>query len=587
MARTSGQGLADAPRAAAVSDFRRGTWRAGHADIAFGIALVIAVGSITLLPVLFVVAESFNVAGAGQSFRPGLGAWSDVFSSAKTLKAIGYSFLLSVRIPIAIAVAFVIAWLLVRVRIPGAGFIEHALWFGFFLPILPVAMGWTLLLDAQYGLVNDALRFLLPIQGPVFSINSVSGIIWVHLSLSTVPVMVILLAPALRQLDSSVEEAADMSGASVLTTLHRITIPLIAPAILTAFVAGFIRSLEVFEVEQLLGTPVGIFVYATRIYDLISADPPLYSQAMALSALFLAILLVAAFAYQHYIGRLSSRATLTGRGTRLQPRLRGRWAWAASAIVMLYIFVSIGLPLIVLLAGSLSRLFGFFFIEQPWTLDHWRQVFASPAVADATMNSLVIGLASGICGTLLYALIAWILVRTRVWGRSAVTLLVWLPWAIPGLVLGFTLSSMLLNIPLLSGIYGTAVPLVAAMIIKNMPLGVHMLRTSILQLSNELEEAALMSGASFARTFLRITVPLIAPMCVSVFLLVFIASLSDISASVLLATPGSRTLALVMFEFATSSRPESAAVIGVLIAALSLLVTSAVFYFWMRRSGAR
>jgi iron(III) transport system permease protein len=556
-------------------------------DRAFGVLVIVVIGAVTFAPVLFVLIDSFNVSGTGEPFRFGLKGWAEIFASSKTGSSIGYSFLLSIRIPIGIAIAFVIAWLLVRVEIPGHRFIEHALWFGFFLPLLPMTMGWVLLLDANYGLINAVLRKTPFIHRALFSIYSVPGIIWVHLSLSTVPVMVILLAPALRNLDAANEEAADVSGASVFATLRCITIPLILPAILTAFIAGFIRSLEVFEVEQFLGTPAGILVYSTRIYDLIASEPPLYPQAMALSALFLAILLVVALIYQHYVARLGNRATLSGKGTRLQRRRGGRWASAASAVILLYIAISIGLPLVVLILGSFCRLFGFFFLDGAWTTSHWREVFADRAFVRATISSVVIGLAAGVIGTLAYALIAWLLVRKRLWGGAAVSLLIWLPWAIPGIVLGLTLSTIILNTAGLSALYGTAVPLVVAMIIKGMPIGVQMIRTSLLQISRDIDEAAQISGARFVAIFRRITLPLLAPMCTAVFLLVFMATLSDISTLVLLAAPGTRTLSLLMFEFATSSRPEAAAVIGVIIAVLCLVITSISFRVGLRMSVER
>ena len=245
----------DTPRFAAVLS----------SDRALGTLLLLVVGALTLVPVAYVLVESFDISGTAEPYRFGLSSWIETFSNARTLSSIGYSILLAVRIPIGIAVAFCIAWLLIRVQVPGHAFIERALWFGFFLPSLPMTMGWILLLDSHYGLLNKLLESLPFIDGPIFSIYSVPGIIWVHLTLSTVPVMVILLAPALRQMDAAIEEAADMCGSHILITLRRITIPLIAPAVFTAFIFAFIRSLEVFEVEQLLGTPVGIQVYATRI----------------------------------------------------------------------------------------------------------------------------------------------------------------------------------------------------------------------------------------------------------------------------------------------------------------------------------
>ena len=133
--------------------------------------------------------------------------------------------------------------------------------------------------------------------------------------------MVILLTPALRQIDASFEEAAEMSGAATWGTLCRVTIPLLAPSILTAFVLALIRSLEAFEVERVLGAPVNIDVYSTRIYDFVSLEPPLFAQAMALSVLFLAMLPGAG----HPLSALSRAQR------RARDRRRARCALAAAA----------------------------------------------------------------------------------------------------------------------------------------------------------------------------------------------------------------------------------------------------------------
>jgi iron(III) transport system permease protein len=541
-------------------------------NVIAGVLLLIIIGAGTAVPVFYILINSFNVADPGQAFRFSLEGWREVLTQPKTLTAIGYSFLLSIRIPIAIAVAVILAWVLIRLQIPGRKFIESVLWFAFFLPSLPLTMGWILLLDQNYGLVNQFLKRWLGVEEAVFSIYSIGGILWVHLTLSTVPIMVILLAPALRRFDAVYEEAARMAGAGVVKTLFRVTIPMMAPAMIVAFIIGLIKSMEVFEIEQILGTPVGITVYATRVYDLIRLDPPLYGQAMALSALFLAILLSAALVYQSFSKRYEGRATVTGKGVRLQPRVHSRWSYAISGVIFLYLSVSIFLPFVVLILGSFTKLFGFFFLADPWSTAHWRDVFSNPVFLQATRNSVLVGLLVAAVGTLLFSLLAWVLVRTNIWARNMISLFSWLPWAIPGLLLGMAVLSMLLNVPGLSWMYGSMIPLIGVLIIKDIPLGVQMLKTALFQISKELEEAAFMSGAGFAITFRRIILPLIGPMCISVFVLNFISTLRDISTTVLLVTPGTRTLSLLMFEYATSGRFESAAVIGIVIALISLIV---------------
>lgn len=556
-----------------------GRMRSAFADrnLVLGLLMVAAIVPFTLGPVAYMFVESFDVANVANPYKFGLDGWADVFGNPRTWSAVVYSFVLAVRVPIAIVVAFVISWLLIRVEIPGRRFIEITLWFGFFLPAVPIVMGWILLLDAHYGLINALLEKLPFVTGPVFSVESIGGIIWVHLALTTVPIMVILLTPAFRQLDSAFEEAADVAGAGTWTALRRITIPLLVPAMLTAFVAALVRSLETFEVEQILGTPAGINVYATRIFTLVNWDPPLFPQAMALSTLFLAILIGLSLFYQRYLIHTGSRPTISGRGVRLHARPKSWWVYLASALVIGYTCFSVILPLIVLVLGSFTKLFGFFFLKDPWTTQHWLSVLGDPRFAQATINSIGLGLAVGIFSILVFALIAWVLVRTDIWGRGTLSMLVWLPWAIPGLVLGLTFLSLLLSVPLFAGLYGSILPLILVLVIKEMPIGVQLLRTSLNQISAELEEAAEVAGAGFLSRFKKVTLPLIAPTLVSVFLLVFASTIRDIGTIILLATPGMQTLSLMMFDFAGSGRFETASVLGVMIAVISLLMTLLAF----------
>jgi iron(III) transport system permease protein len=553
----------------------RGHWLAG-------LGFLVLIGTITLAPVLYVVVESFDVAPLGTPFRFGLDGWADLLASPRTASAIAYSFVLSMRVPIAIAVALAIAWLLIRIEVPGRRFIELTLLFGFFLPSVPMTIGWILLLDSSYGLLNILAQKLPFVSGPPFSIYSVPGIMWVHLSLTTVPIMVILLTPALRQLDLSYEEAAEMAGAPAWSVWSKVILPLIAPAIITALIAGLIRSLETFEVEQLIGVPANIFVYATRIFEMVNREPPLFPQAMALSTVFLAILLLLAGLFQLYLRRAGARATLTGKGLRRNARPRA-WARLASLLLFAYVGFSILLPLAVLIAGSFNKLFGFFFIAEPWTSSHWTEVLSDETFLSAAVNSVGLGGAVGTIGVVLFALAAWTIVRSRLWSRGIASFLIWLPWAIPGLVLGVTLLSLLLNVPGLNRLYGTLLPLVLALIVKELPIGVQLIRVAIAQTSPELEEAGRMAGANFLHTFRRITLPVIAPTLISVFLLVFASTVRDISTVVLVAAPGTRTLSLLMFDYASSGRFEQAAVIGVIIALIALAVSAVAFRLGSRQ----
>jgi iron(III) transport system permease protein len=547
-----------------------------------GLLLLAGVGVLTLLPVLFVVFGSFDVSKPGEPFRFGLDAWRQVlFESPRTRGAILTSFLLALRAPVGAVIAFFLAWLIIRTRLPARGLIEFAFWLAFFMPALPVTLGWILLLDPKYGQLNMLLMNLPGVTGPLFNVYSIPGILWIHMTAATVPVMVILLGPAIRQLDASLEESARVCGAGPLQIFRKITLPILAPAILTGALAGFIRGLEAFEVEQVVGRPAGIYVYSTRIYDLITWEPPLFPEAMALSTFVLTILVVIAIIYQRQTaGRY--HATLTGRGVTFRRLTTGPWRYAVAALLLAFLAFTVLLPMGMLLAGSFMKLFGFFNIADPFTTRHWQTVLRDPVFLISLRNSLLLGLGTATIGVVLYAGLAYLLMRSRLVGRQITDLLAWLPWTVPGILLGIGLLFVLLSMPALSFLYGTLVVMVLVLIIKDMPIGTHMMKTSIGQISRELEHSSQVCGASGLTTFRRIVLPLMRPMLVSIFVLVFIAALRDISTTVLVVTPATRPLSILMLEYSQSSALESAAVVGVILMGMMVVVALIARHFGLR-----
>jgi iron(III) transport system permease protein len=528
-------------------------------QLGIGLFVFALVALVTAAPVLVVITGAFidNV-------------WHETFvDSAANRSAIGYSFLLALRAPVAAFIGFLIAWLLIRIRIPGGRVIEFAMWMSFFIPLLPVTLSWILLLSPRYGLVNQTLKSIIGVAP--FDIYSVGGILWVHIVASSVPVMVVLLGPAIRQLDASFEEVARVCGSGPMAVFRRITLPILAPVILTGTLAGFIKSLEAFEVEQLLGRPANIYVYSTRIYDLASWEPPKFADAMALSTFVLFILLIIAIAYQR-LNRRYNYATILGRGANFRQLEIGSARWLISAALFLVVAISLVGPLIMLVCGSFMKLFGFFHIPSPYTLDHWREVLTDPIFSSALKNSLLLSGGAGFGGVVIYAVIAYLIVRSPLPGRGVIDLLAWLPWSIPGILLGVSVLWLILASPALSFLYSSLTSLVLIMIVAQMPIGVHMMKTSIGQIAIELEQSSRICGAGAARTFCSIVLPLIRPMLVSIFVLVFISALRDISTIIFLASAKSQTLSLLMMQFATSSNLEAAAVIGVITTAIVILV---------------
>ncbi|HEU4341217.1 MAG TPA: iron ABC transporter permease [Candidatus Binatia bacterium] len=539
-------------------------WRLPSLPIA---TLLLVVGFLVLTPLVLMILNSFQIARPGEPIMWGLEGWIKAFTTPGIVNAMTNTFSLAItRQAIALAIGAFFAWLIARTDIPMKGLLEFFFWLSFFLPALPETMGWILLLDPKYGLLNQAIVALgLAAQGPL-NIYSFWGIVWAHLG-GSVSVKVMLLTPAFRNLDAALEESSRISGASGWHTFFHIFVPVMMPAILVTTILGIIRSLEAFEVELLLGTPIGLQVYSTKIHELVTWEPPQFAPAMALSTVFLFVLLLMVALQRRYIGK-RSYTTVTGRGFSIRPTRLGAWRYPALALVLGFALIITLVPTVLLVTGTFMKLFGFFNIASPWTFDNWRATLADPVLARSLWNTLAIGLGSGLIGVLFFSAIAYAIVKTRYRAGSLLDFLSWLPWSIPGILLGIALLWTFLQTKIFLPIYGTIYLLMIAMIIKSMPFGTQMIKSILLQLGNDLEEASKVCGGTWLDTFRRVIFPLTMPALITVGLVGFISAARDISTVVLLGSGKSRTLSLLMLDFAAGAEFEKATVVAVIIVGL-------------------
>jgi iron(III) transport system permease protein len=531
------------------------------------VILIVVVAFLVLTPLFLMILNSFQTARPGQPIVWGMEGWVKAFSTPGIVKAMTNTFTLAItRQAIALLIGAFFAWLVARTDIPMKGTLEFFFWLSFFLPALPETMGWILLLDPKYGLLNQGLINLGVVGQPLFNIYSFWGIIWAHMG-GTVSVKVMLLAPAFRNLDAAFEEASKISGASGRHTFFHIVIPVMMPAILVTTILGIIRSLEAFEIELLLGTPIGLQVYSTKIHELVTWEPPQFAPAMALSTVFLGVLLVMVALQRRYIANRNYE-TITGRGFSIRPVQLGRWRYPAFALVLFFAVVVTLVPTALLLIGTFMKLFGFFNIAEPWTLENWRATLNDPVLLRSLWNTLAIGAGSGLVGVLFFSFIAYVIVKTRYSGRWLLDFLSWLPWSIPGILLGVALLWTFLQTRIFLPIYGTIYLLMIAMVIKSMPFGTQMIKTVLIQLGSDLEEASKVCGGTWFHTFRRVILPLTMPALITVGLVGFISAARDISTVVLLGSGKSRTLSLLMLDFAAGAEFEKATVVAVIIVGL-------------------
>ena len=525
------------------------------------------------LPLLFLIAGSFNLAPPGREAVYGLANWTRAFADATTLNALWMSFALSiVRLIPAMAIAVVFAWLIARTDMPCGNAIEVFCWVAYFIPDFPLTLAWILLLDPNYGFLNMLARHLPFVDGALFNPYSFWGIVWVHTSVGGIWFKVILLTPVFRRLGASLEEAARVAGANTTTTLRHITLPLLSPMILAVAVLSFIRGLQSFNTELLLGTPAGIFVYSTRIYDYIHREPASYGEATALGSVFILVLAALLFLYWHFLSGNRKFTVVGGQGYSTTRVKLGKWRHLALAGCLLYVAIMTLLPLTFLFIGSFMRRYGFFNIKSPFTLAHWQNLLTDPIFLVSLKNSLIIATITAAGGILLYSAVAYLLVSRRLVAAPLLEGLCWLPHILPGILLGLGILWLFLATPLRFLFYGTVWGIALALMLSDSPVTTQAFRAGFLQLGSDLEEAARVTGASWWYTYRKILLPLLAPIAGAVGLMNFGGALTSISTPVLLYSHQSRPLAILLLEYSVTGELERGAALGLLITAIICLM---------------
>lgn len=575
-----GEKLRAAFRTGTTAEVRAWRWRMdlGVAGVTLLLGVLVF---FVLYPLLLLLINSFNVAPIGEAPRYGLSEWQEAFRTPGVLRSLENTFYVAVtRQSISFPLAILLAWLIARTNMPCRNGLEFMFWLSFFLPTLSVTIGWMLLLDPHTGLVNQWLMKLPFVERPPFDIYSFWGIVWTHLMANTIAVKVMLLAPAFRRMDASLEEAGRTAGGSALGTLLRITVPILTPTLVVVFVLAMIRSLESFEIELLLGVPIKYFVYSTKILELVRQEPPLYGQATALGSLVL-LLLLALIPVQRWLSTRRQFTTMSGQYRANRVDL-GRGRMPAFVFVSCIVFLLTLVPFAATVMGSFMTRFGFFSLPAVWTLEHWRLALNDSLFVDALVNTLWMAGGAALLAPLFFPVVAYVSVRTQLPGRAAVDFLSWLPWAIPGMLLGLGLLWVFLGTPIFRPLYGTITVLVLATVISSMTLGTQIIKGGLLQLSMDLEDASRVFGGSWLSTYLRVVLPIMMPTLVLVAVMNFISAARDVTNIVLLATYETRTLALLTLDFVSEGLRESAAVMAVLIAFLTSGVAIIARFFGLR-----
>ena len=543
-------------------------WRLPDAPQLLILLLIAAIGFFVIYPLALIFINSFNVARPGQPAVYSAGAFVTAWRAPGLLLALANSVAVGLCYQaLSFPIGILLAWVLGRTKIPHVRALEFGFWLSFFLPPLSATLGWILLLDPQ-GVLNHWISNTFHVTNGPFNIYSFAGIIWVHLMSRDISEKVVLLTPAFRNMDAALEEASSLSGADRWRTLLRVTLPIMTPPLVIVFFLGFVRLFESFEIELLLGVPFGFYVFSTKIVDLAHQEPPLLGQATALGSVTLLLLLIAV-PVQRWLTMRRTYTTVTGR---MRPTLidLGRWRLPMFSIVAGILTLLVAVPLLSVIAGSLMTRFGFFNLLHPWTLANWERVLNLPSFLQSLFNTFQIAAIAAVVGPLVFSVVAYVLVRSRrAWGRGLLDFLLWLPSVVPGILAGLGLLWMFVGTPLFRSIYGSIWALVIAVILSGMTLSTQTLKAAFLQLREDLEESARMSGAGWIRTYVQVVLPLIAPTLIVVAAIKFMFAANATANIILLATSQTRTLSLLALGFVADGQREYATVVTVVITLLT------------------
>jgi iron(III) transport system permease protein len=479
---------------------------------------------------------------------------------------------------LALLVGASLAWMNERTNTPFKSLFFALAIIPLVIPGVLFTVAWIMLASPKIGLINLALQKLLNTDAVFFNVYSMAGMIWVD-GLHYSPVAFLLMTAAFRSMDPSLEEQAAMSGASMLQTALRITLRLAWPAALGALLILFVRSVESFEVPALLGLPVGIHVYTSSIYQAIHEYPSRIGLASAYAVTLLLITTLGIYAQTRFSSRDTRYSTVTGKGFRPRSIDLGNWRYVTAAIFSLYFVIIVLLPFLVLVWSSLQK----FYSAPSWealgriSLDSYRAVLGYPQFGQTVWNSLVLAVGSAITVMLVSAVISWIVVRTKVRGRWMLDNIASLPLVFPGLVLGLAIMVCYLTVDI--GIYGTLWIMFIAYVTRFLPYGMRYNSASMLQIHKELEESAAMSGASWSMAFRRVVLPLLQPGLLAGFIYVMIVSIRELSSSILLYSPGTEVVSIMIWELWQNGQYVELSALGVMlmIALLCLVMLAQLF----------
>ena len=542
--------------------------------------VVLVCGALVIYPIAFLINELLNV-GDPSTFPPEQYGFDNFTNLTDDYRALANTLLVScIATVLAVIFGFLQAWILTRTNIPGRQRLERLMELPYYMTPLIGALAWGVLLGPKTGLVNQAWRSL-GAPGDLFNIYSAYGIAWV-MALFEGTVAFVMISAAMKSMDPSLEESSRVLGAGKLRTALRITLPLVAPGVLSATIFVFAEMLGSFAAAFVLGIPGRFYVVTTEIWQATLSFPPDYGRAAAMGLSLFGVMLIT-LTIARFVLKHGTYTTITGKAFRPREMDVGAMRWPLLAIAWGYIVVAVILPLGALLLTSFERFATVILPQMHFTLANYQTALQMGSVGPAFVNSLILGVSVSTIGVVVIGVLAWIIYRSRMPGRGAAEYVIMFPQAVPRLVFGLGLLWAWINMPI--PIYGTLWLLGLAYFTVFLPLGLRTIASVVLQVDPSLEECARVCGAGWVYQMRTVTMPLLRPGLVAAWLLIFIASVRELGVSIFLMGPNSKVIAPAIVNSWLSSSSELSAAMALIQTATVFIAVAIMFSLARRVSG--
>ena len=520
-----------------------------------------------VLPLCYLIFRAFINSDNGFTLE----AFKRIYSYALNWNALKNTLLTaSLAMIFGLMIAFPLAWLVGRTDLYFKKFFRTLFVMTYMTPPYVGAMAWLRLLNPRVGILNMFFKDLFNLSEAPFNIYTIGGLVWV-LTTFYYPYAFITISRAMEKMDPSLEEASKISGASPIKTILTVTLPVMLPSVIAAGLLVFIAAASCYGIPSIIGAPGQIDTVTTRIIDYVHVGSPeglTDATALAVSLMLIAILIL-------YISSfvLSSRQYITISGKSVRPNIveLGKWRVPVTILVFLFALIVVIIPFATVFMSSFTKNLGKPLSATNFTLRYWEILFTRKGILDTIKNSLIAAGAAASAGILISCVMAWILTRTKAKLRKVPDFLIALGSGTPSVVIALALI-MTMSGRFYINIYNTLSIMIIAYIVKYLLMGMRTVVSAMSQIHPSLEEAALISGAKWQRSFKDVTIPLIAPSVVAGWFLIFMPSFYELTMSTLLYSSNTKTIGYELFTYQTYHSQQTASAIAAGILLIVLIV---------------